>query len=137
MPKPQVFIDTNVWFSAFYGSPNASEIVKRHILGKIQGVISQKVLEEIVRNVAKKLPNKTDSLKRLLESTPPKIIKSPQKIDPSVKKFVQTKDREIFQAAVDSKSDWFVTGNLKDFDKNKSEDKFKIKIASPKEFLKA
>ena len=129
---PKVFIDTNVWFSAFYGSRNAEKLIKAHIEGKIKAVISQQVLEELVRNVEKKIPKAKDPLKDLLEAAPPSIIKDSLKISKAVGKWVNIKDQKIFQTAVNAKVDIFVTGNIKDFSAANLEKEFGIKILSPK-----
>ncbi|KKR85891.1 MAG: hypothetical protein UU32_C0028G0005 [Candidatus Woesebacteria bacterium GW2011_GWB1_41_10] len=135
MAKLRVFIDTNVWFSTIYGSRNSEAVVQKHISGEINAVVSKDVLEELIRNTLAKIPQSQHKLKKLLETRPPKIVKVPQKTDLLTEKFVHFKDQWIFQAAVDSKSDYFVTGNIKDFDRDKLEKEFKIKIVSPKEFL--
>jgi len=136
MDKPSVFIDTNVWFSAFYGSDSCSKIIKNHIDGKFYGIISQDVLNELVKNITNKVPQAIKPLKKLLGAKPPKIIKNPQKIDVQIKKNVDKKDCRIFQSAINSKSEYFITGNLKDFRIKKLEKIYKIKILSPKQFLK-
>ena len=130
---PRVFIDTNIWFSAFYGSTNPSQIISQHISSKINGVISQDVLKEIIKNIKLKLPHKLSVLENLMESTPPQIIKTPSMVDQAVKDFVDKKDQKIFQSAVDSKCDLFITGNLRDFNIKGLEKVYKIKILSPKE----
>lgn len=135
MTKLKVFIDTNVWFSAFYGSENCKNIIVKHISNKFQGVISQDVLNELIRNVADKIPQEIPTLKKLLEAKPPKIIKSPEKIDKKLKAYVDFKDQHIFQSAINSKCDYFVTGNLKDFNIKKLEELYEIKVISPLQLL--
>ena len=130
MPKspPLVFIDTNVWFSAFYGSENAEKLIKAHIDGKIKAVISRKVLTELTRNIKGKIPQALPNLKKFLEAAPPIVLKDPLKISQNVKKSVNQKDRIIFQSALDAKIPLFVTGNLKDFNAL-------TKVISPKKAL--
>lgn len=135
-PPPKVFIDTNVWFSAFYGSRNAEKLVKAHIEGKIQAVISRQVLEELVRNVKKKIPPAVGPLEDLMQSSPPKIVKNPQKISEEVKKWVDLKDQKIFQAAVSASVKLFITGNTKHFSIKNLERNLGVKILNPKQAIK-
>ena len=135
-PPPKIFINTNIWFSAFYGSKNAEKLIKAHIKGKIQAVISQQVLEELVRNIEKKIPLATEVLENLMQSAPPEIVKNPQKISAEVKKWVDPKDQKIFQAAVNAKVNLFVTENIKDFSAKDLEKRFNIKTLNPEKSIK-
>ena len=128
-----VFADTNILFSAFYGSINAGKIVEAHLSNKIELVISQKVLEDLVRNVRKKEPSAFNPLRQFLESTPPKIVKDPTSIVMKIKKLVDPKDQIIFQAAVNSKVKYFVTGNTKDYAVSNLQKIYKIAILTPSE----
>ncbi len=132
MPTPPtlVFIDTNVWFSAFYGSTNSEKIIKAHVDGKIGAVISRQVLKELVANINKKIPKALIPLKRLMESAPPLMVDDAKRISSSVAKAVHKKDQVILQSAINSKSELFVTGNIKHFD---SKQISSIKIVSPKD----
>jgi putative PIN family toxin of toxin-antitoxin system len=131
----KVFIDTNVWFSFFYGSKTSEDIIKKHIDGKIQVVISKDVLDELVKNVVQKIPRLEKDLLNFFEAFPPEIVKSPTKIENSVKDYVHFKDRHIFQACLDSECELFVTGNLKDFKVREIYERYKIKVISPREVI--
>ena len=133
MPKYKVFIDTNVWFSFFYGSKNAEIIINSFVNGKIKAVISKDVLDELVRNITQKIPRLKNELLKFFEAWPPEIVKSPSKIDRGVKNYVDFKDRHVFQACIDAGCGIFVTGNLKDFDVNSIYKKYKTRVLSPKE----
>ncbi len=132
-PPPKVFIDTNVWFSAFYGSRNAEKLIKAHIERKMQVVISQQVLEELVRNIKKKIPSAVKPLEDFMQSALPKIVKNPINISEEVKKWVDLKDQRIFQAAINASVRFFVTGNTKHFSIKNLEKNFGIKILNPKQ----
>ena len=129
--KIAIFSDTNVLFSAFYGSPNNERILQAHILDKIKLVISQKVLEELVRNVRRKEPQALNIVEKFLQTTPPKIVKNPGSISPGVKKLVHPKDQIIFQSAVNAKVKYFVTGNTKDYNARALLKKYKIAVLTP------
>jgi predicted nucleic acid-binding protein len=57
-PKPRVFLDSNVIFSGLYSPKGAPGIIPEHFIkGDISVVVSQQVLEEIIRTVKEKLPD--------------------------------------------------------------------------------
>ncbi len=132
MPTPPllVFIDTNVWFSAFYSSPNSEKIIKTHIEGKIKAVVSRQVLRELVSNINKKIPKALGLLKKLMEFAPPMVVDNADSVSPLVAKYVHKKDQTIFQSAINSKSELFVTGNIKHFSAKHISN---IKIVTPKQ----
>lgn len=132
---PRIFVDTNVWFSAFYGSENSERIVKDHINGKIKAVISQKVLFELVENISKKIPQALPGLQKLLESAPPEIVMSPSEVPQVIVPLAEKKDRIILAAAFKSEVGVFVTGNIKDFNVVKIKELLGIIILTPKQFV--
>lgn len=131
----KVFIDTNVWFSAFYGSQNAEKLITAHINKKIKAVISQQVLDELVNNIQAKIPGALPHLEKLFAAIPPEIIKNPTAISLLVKRTVNPKDQSIFQAVLDSKIKFFVTGNLKHFRVEKIKQQTGVKILNPAQAL--
>lgn len=132
---PLVFIDTNVWFSAFYGSENSEKLIKAHIRGDIQAIISRQVLKESVKNVSSKIPNVQTPLKRLLVAAPPVITPDPEDVSVHVSTSVDKKDQGIFQAAINAKVRLFVTGKIKDFNREKIKKTFNMTVVSPKEAI--
>ena len=130
-----VFIDTNVWFSAFYGSANAGKILKAHVGGELKAVISQDVLAELARNIKKKYPKALGVLRDFLEASPPVILSRPKTTSLLIQKLVEKKDRVIFQSVVNAKIKYFITGNLKDFNVSKIEKELGIYIVSPREAI--
>lgn len=133
MHTRKVFVDTNVWFSFFYGSVNSEKVIKGHVNGKLEAVISKHVLNELVKNIIKKAPRLEEELLKFFESTPPEIVDFPESIEKDVKKLVDFKDRHIFQACVNAGCDMFVTGNLKDFNVQGIYKKYKVMVISPRE----
>lgn len=132
----RVFVDTNVWFSAFYGSKNSEKILQAHIEGRIKSVISQEVLEELVRNIKQKVPDALGPLQKFLENSPPEVVRTSEKVPRAFKSLIHPKDQIIFNSAQKGKTSIFVTGNVKDFDREKLYKLTKIKILTPKEFVK-
>lgn len=128
---PKVFVDTNVWFSAFLSSKKPLVIIHAHINDHIEGTLSETVLSELVRNVQKKAPQNLTDLEKLLSNTPPTIVPKPATIDQVTEKYVHRKDQVIFQAAVNAKVAYFVTGNLKDFEAAPLKKNYGILVCSP------
>src|SRR3989338_1262487 len=111
--RPRVFLDTNVWFSSYYGSANCAILVTAHLHGIIRAVISQQVLEVIIRNIQKKLPEALPDFERLTANNPPDVIVSPSTIPQEIKVLVDPKDQRIFASAMSAAVPYFVTGNTK------------------------
>lgn len=128
---PKVFIDTNVWFSAFLSSKKPLVIIQAHINDNIEGTLSETVLSELVRNVRKKAPQNLKDLEKLLSNTPPTIVPTPAAVDRATEQYVHRKDQIIFQAAVNAKVEYFVTGNLKDFAAAPLKKSYGILVCSP------
>ena len=127
----RIFVDTNVWFSAFYGSTASEKIVTAHIQGLIKAVISQQVLDELVKNIATKIPPALSPLKTFLETTPPEIIPNPSTIPQLVQNLAHPKDLPILASAHQAKVKYFITGNTKHFNLQQIKTKTGIYILSP------
>lgn len=129
----EIFLDTNVWFSAFYGSKNCERLIVGLLKGEFTPVVSRKILDELVLNLTKKYPQGLFAFRKMLENTPPKIVRDPDSVLSDVEKYVHPKDQLIFQSAINAGVKIFVTGNLRDFDVNSIHKKYKIRVLSPKE----
>ena len=132
---PKVFLDTNIWFSAFWGSANCTKLLSAHKRGVIAVIISQQVIVEMVRNITEKIPALLSSYEHFMTENPPEVIADPRKIDSKTIKLVEKKDQPIFSSAVASKVDFFVTGNIKDFQVKKLEEETSIKIITPQQAI--
>lgn len=133
MSPLKIFADTNVWFSSLYGSSNCQKLVRAHLEHKINLVLSQQVLKELIKNLQKKIPQAIPNLEMIFRSRFPEIISDPEKISLKIKKLVSEKDQAIFISAFQAKVKYFVTGNIKDFKVIKLEKLTGIKILTPKE----
>lgn len=133
---PEVFIDTNVWFSAFYGSGNCEKILRAHINNQIQAVISQQVLRELAANLKNKLPEALPIFEKLFRSAPPTVTKDATKKDKKLANLVDKKDQKILASTIRAECKYFVTGNLKDFKRDKIEDRYGVEILNPKETIR-
>ena len=133
---PKVFLDSNIWFSLIYGSENCSKIITAHIEKRMAGIISSQVLEESIRNIVKKIPTKLATFESLISANPPKVVSSSQTIGPRIQSLVSPEDQPIFSSALDAEVDYFITGNIKDFKRDKLEKLTKIKVLTPAEAVK-
>lgn len=133
----RIFIDTNVWFSSLYGSENCQKIIQAHQDGTCVAVISVRVLDELVKNVRNKLPQQLHKLQALLVSTPPEIALNPMNIPEKLLPFVSPEDLPIFASAAQADVDYFITGNIRDFKRNKQKKIGKIAVLTPKEAVGA
>jgi len=112
-PKLRVFLDSNVVFSGLYSPQGAPGMILKYFLkGDISVVVSQQVLEEVIRTVKKKLPEVLPALRRLLMNIPPQVI-----VDPKPENIgrwagrVPAADAIILAAAVQAGPDYFITGD--------------------------
>lgn len=133
---PHIFLDTNVWFSAFYGSSNCERLMMGFLEGKFGVVVSRMVLDELALNLNKKYPQGLFVFKKILENKTPKIVRDPDSILADVKKYVHPKDQQIFQSAINAGVKIFVTGNLKDFNVGGIYKEFNVRVISPSEMVK-
>lgn len=137
-PKPRVFLDSNVIFSGLHspqGAPGA--ILECFVKGDISVVVSQQVLEEVVRTIKEKLPEALPILKRLLVSVPPEVIPNPELAE--VKRWagrLSTADAAIIAAAVATQPDYFITGDSHFLENPDIGEEARLRIVTPAQFLK-
>lgn len=136
-PKLRVFLDSNVIFSGLYSSDGAPGIIlQRFIEGELMVVISQQVLEEVVRTIKKKLPGALPALRRLLVSITPEIGK-----DPSLEEVthwaevIYPDDAGVLAAAVAAQPDYLITGDKHFFENPSIAGKSGLHIVTPAQFL--
>ena len=127
----RIFIDSNIWFSAFYKKGPAFVLLEKCRKKKYEVVVSQLVLEEIITNIKKKLPQKLEEMRNFLMTYPLTIVKNPKKEDVfKVRDFAHRKDTPILTVALNYKCQYIVTGNLKDFEEKSIKRKFKLQVIS-------
>lgn len=77
MPS-RVFLDASVLFAAVYSSTgSARDLMLLAVEGYVQAVISQDVLDEVQRNLSRKVPEKLAVLQQLLALMSPEMIADP------------------------------------------------------------
>jgi putative PIN family toxin of toxin-antitoxin system len=137
-PELRVFLDTNVIFSGLYSSQGAPGVILRYFVeGRIRVVVSQQVLEEVIRTIKEKLPEALPALKRLLVNAPPEVgaDPSPEAIQHWAKE-IHPADAAILAAAIATKSDYFVTGDNHFLENQAIKEKAGLNIVTPAQFLK-
>lgn len=140
MPKPKlrIFLDTNVIFSSLYSSQGAPGVILKYFIeGRISIVVSQQVLEEVIRTIKEKLPEALPALKSLLVNAPPEVgaDPSPEAIQCWAKE-IHPADAAILAAAITAKPDYFVTGDNDFLGNHTVMEKAGINIITPAQFLK-
>jgi len=136
--KPRVFLDSNVIFSGLYSPRGAPAAILDHfVAGDISVVISQQVLEEVVRTIKEKLPDALPLLKKLLVATPPEVIADPPLEAIRRRKLkLSLSDAAVLEAAISARPDYFITGDNHFFDDPHLADGTDLNIIKPAEFLK-
>ncbi|MBI1886028.1 MAG: putative toxin-antitoxin system toxin component, PIN family [Chloroflexi bacterium] len=136
-PRPRVFLDTNVIFSGFH-SPSGppAQILRLHIEGAIQAIVSQQVLEELARTIAAKLPSAAAPVRALLVSAPPEVVPDPPlEMAKHWAKLVDPVDAPVIAAAVQAGADYFVTGDKVFLGKAREIAKSGIAVLSPRQLV--
>jgi hypothetical protein len=136
--KPRVFLDSNVIFSGLYSPRGSPALILEHfVAGDISVVVSQQVLEEVVRTIKKKLPDALPILKRLLMSTPPEVTSDPPlEAIKRRKKKLSIADASVLEAAITARPDYFITGDNHFLDDPHLSEDTGLHIITPTGFLK-
>ncbi len=136
--KPRVFLDSNVFFSGLYSPEGAPGIILEYFVkGNISVVVSQQVLEEVIRTVKEKLPDALPALRRLLVNTPPEVVADPQL--PDIKRWIKKLhpgDAAILAAAIAAQPDYFITGDRHFIENPDIVKETGLTIIMPAQFLK-
>jgi putative PIN family toxin of toxin-antitoxin system len=111
--RPRAFLDTNVIVSALYSADGPpAEILRRHIEGRITAVVSQQVVDELIRAVSRKLPEALPHLRDLLLNAPPEIVPDPSADEVErLASGVNHLDAPLLAAAVVAGVDYLVSGD--------------------------
>jgi putative PIN family toxin of toxin-antitoxin system len=135
--RPRVFLDSNVIFSGLYSPEGAPGIIlERFAKGSIRVVVSQQVLEEVVRTVRAKLPDALPALRRLLVSIPPEVVADPgrKEIERWTKELLLG-DAAILAAAIGAQPDYFITGDKHFTQSPGIGEETGLRIVTPAQFL--
>ena len=136
--KPRVFLDSNVVFSGLYSSQGAPGTILEHFIrGNISVVVSQQVLEEVIRTTREKLPEALPALRRLLVNVPPEVAADPK--PEAIERWtgrLSIGDAVILAAAIATKPDYFVTGDNHFIENPGIAEETGLHIVTPAQFLK-
>lgn len=137
MKKSRVFIDSNIWFSAFYKKGVCSELLRSLHKASWEIVISELVLEEVIRNIKEKIPHVLALVIEYFNTVKPTVVKNPLKDKvPTYRDLASLHDLPILIAAVEYRCAYFITGNIKDFKSSPIKKKSGLRIVTPSDFLK-
>jgi predicted nucleic acid-binding protein len=107
----RVFVDANVLFAASYSAHGSSrDLVLAAIEGKIQMVTSGYVLEEAVRNMARKAPRAAEAFGQLVELISIEVVDKPSLEEVrQVAEYTALKDAPVVAAALAAEVDYVTT----------------------------
>lgn len=137
-PRPRIFLDTNVIFSGLYSSVGSpARIIDLLVDGRLEVVISQQVLEEVVRAFKQKLPSKLVALSTLLVNSRLEIRKDPSR-EEVVRwtELMNADDATILAAAIAAQPDYLVTGDKHFLDHPEVSEQTGLPIVSPAHFVR-
>jgi putative PIN family toxin of toxin-antitoxin system len=136
--KPRVFLDSNVIFSGFYsleGTPG--QILQSCINGRMTMVISRQVLDEVIRNIRRKLPDILDLVIDFLSATEIEIVANPEPEEVAGNQLnLPPGDAAVLLAAARAKPDFFVTGDNHFLKNPELEKKVNLRIITPAQLHK-
>ena len=135
MKNKKIFIDSNVWFSAFYRKGVCSNLIETLHQLNFEIVICELVLEEILKNIKEKIPDALPLVIEYLKIIKPTVVKNSKKeVALKYKNLASLKDIPILISAFEYRCQYFITGNIKDFKVKLIEKKLNLKIIKPAEF---
>jgi putative PIN family toxin of toxin-antitoxin system len=115
IPMIRVFLDASALFAAVYSSSgSARDLLLLVVEDEVQVVVSQDVLDEVQRNLSRKVPEKVAMFQQLLALADPEVIADPgQEAVRSAEEYVVAKDAPIVAAAINAQPDYLVTYDRK------------------------
>lgn len=112
----RVFFDSDTIIAGSASRKGASFVLLQLAeLGLIQGIASQKVIEECRRNVQLKLPDALPQFEKIISHTLAIVDDPPPKQIAGYNQMAHEKDVSILAAAIQQKVQFLVTFNTKDF----------------------
>ena len=135
--KLRAFFDTNVIFSGLYSSRGIPGVLlRRAINGDFNIVISQQVLEELVRTIKVKLPTILPDLRAFLTNLPLEVVPDPS--PESLKLWtieINPADAAVLAAAIAAGPDYFITGDNHFLSNHRIMERSGFIVLTPAQFL--
>ncbi len=130
MIQQRVFLDANILFSIAYGSAGLERLCHLAKKRKSELLASQYVIEEAVRNLDRQ--DHRDGLNRFLSE-----VRVVPEADPTIPCPVTLpeKDRPVFLAALTSKADYLLTGDITHFGQHFGKTIQGVRICAPRDFF--
>jgi predicted nucleic acid-binding protein len=139
MPKFNIFLDSSALIAGAISESGAAHVLLN--LGESQDIIltvSEMVIVESERSMAKKSPNNLDDLRSLIKSSHLRIVEDPpdEEVDASLYLIGDPNDVPILLAAMKTNVDYLATHNRKHFlDDPMVAERSGIKIGTPGDVL--
>lgn len=133
-----VFLDANILFSIAYSGPEKSRsylLVELKRAGLIDLVTSSMALEEAVRNLELKKPSALNILRDILGYIEVLNDIPLEEVECEEIYSLPRDDRLIFATAVGYRADYFLTGNIRDFQNMIGRVVCGVKVMKPADFL--
>lgn len=141
LPKvPKIFLDASVLISAAISSTgSARALITRGLRGECELVVSEFVLEETERNLARKAPKAVPAFLLLRETLPLKTVSPSNHLVKEVAQAVELKDAPIVAGALKAQADYLVSYDRKHLLKQagRIRDTFNVVVVTPDKVLKS
>jgi putative PIN family toxin of toxin-antitoxin system len=136
--RPKVFLDSNVIFSGLHSTAGPpAEILRLLAAGRVHVVISEMVLEEVIRTIGQKLPAALSSLRTLLVNAPLTVVRDPTAEEVgSWQNRIPREDAAILVSAITAEPDYFITGDRHFRTIRGSNEVAGLRIVTPMEFIR-
>jgi len=106
----RAFVDASVFFSACYSERGASSAIFRHALqGTVHLVISEFVLQEVARNLARKSPEDLERFEVFRDNVPFEVVAPSREEVLSAAEYTELKDAPIVAAGIKGSVDVLVS----------------------------
>lgn len=133
-----VFLDSNIIYSAVFAPQSKpAKVLTMAIESKIQSYVSLYVLEEVNRNIKRKIPDRTQYFNYIIDSWENCLLAIPtfQQVRNAMN-YCEPKDAPVVAAAIKANVDFLVTGDKKHLIKPKQvAEKSGLNIITPSDFL--
>ena len=139
-PAIKIFLDSNVILSGLLSEKGSPRVILDLLcldLPGLKGATGEYNLREIERNIQKRLPDGLGLFQSCLPRLRLEIV--PLTSVPDLQSYlplIVAKDAPVLEAAVRCGADYLVTGDKRDFDRLKGDERIPLEIVNPVELVK-